>query len=126
MPNPTITNRALVSRNAQVAFKSQTVIDGTVIAADGVLKRGQLLVKNSSGTKWHPFVIGDVPLQPGKVRILEDDQQVVAGQDKPCSAFIEGFFIQSDIVQPSTALLASHLIAAAGFLLIEADEIRLK
>jgi hypothetical protein len=129
MANPIITNVGLVSRNDRAAFKSACVIDGASITADGVLKRGTVLVKNTSGatSKWHAFASGNVLAADG-VRILEDDLKVVAGQDGFAAGYLEGFFTLSAIVDANSAsgLVAGDLTVAAGFHVIEADEVRLK
>lgn len=129
MGNPIITNVGIVSRNDRAAFKSACIIDGASIAADGVIKRGTVLVKNTQGAtnKWHAYVSGDM-LVADQARILEDEVKVVAGHDAFVAAYIEGFFVISAIVDANSAsgLVAGDLTLAAGFHVIEADEVRLK
>ena len=129
MANPVITNVGLVSRNDRAAFVSACIIDGASITADGVVKRGALLVKNTSGalTKWHVYASGDALVADG-VRILQDDAKVVAAQDAFAAGYLEGFFVLSALIDANSAasLVAGDLTLAAGFHMIEADEVRLK
>ena len=130
MTNPTIQNVGLVSRNDRFAVVSHCVVDGASIAADGVLLRGTVLVKNTSGatTKWHPYVHDTDTVALDQTRILQDDTKVQAAQDAFVAAYLEGFFTLSSIVDANSAngLLASDLLLAAGFHQIEVDEVRLK
>ena len=127
MANPIITNVGLVSRNEQLCVASKVVLDGADIAADGVMLRGALLFKKGNG-KWRQALHADTLVADG-VRLLQDDVKVVAGQDAFGSAYLEGFFKKSAILdaQPaSAAIVAGDLTTTAGFHLIETDEYRLK
>jgi hypothetical protein len=127
MSNPTISNSALVSRERGLAVAVPVIIDGTTISADGVLKRGTVLVK--SGTKYHVFVHGTDTLALDGVAILQDDVKVLAGIDIVSqSAFYEGFFLTAALLDANSAggLVLADLTLAAGFHVVNASEIRLK
>lgn len=128
MSNPVITNVGLVSRNDQLAVLSSCIVDGSGYAADAVIPRGALLVKNTSGAlnKWHVFVHGTDVLAADGVRIAQDSIKVLALQDSFAAAYLEGFFKLSDILDANPGALAGDLTVAAGFHLIETDEVRLK
>jgi hypothetical protein len=126
MANPIITNVGLVSRFAHLALASKVVLDGADISADGFLPRGAVLFKKGNG-KWRQALNADTLAADG-VRILEDEVKVSAGQDAFGAAYFEGFFKLSSILDANSgaAIVAGNLTAAAGFHLIEADELRLK
>lgn len=128
MANPIITNVGLVSRNDLLAVVSHVIIDGAQISADGFLPRGTLLVKNTSGAagKWHAFVHGTDVLAADGARILQDGVKVAAGADAFAAAYLEGFFSLSSLIDANSGLVAGDLTVAAGFHLVEANEIRLK
>lgn len=125
MSNPIITNVGVVSRFDRMALASQVVVNGSTISADGVLARGTVLVKEGGG-KYHAFVHGTDTLAADGVRILQDDLKVVAATDAFGAAYFEGFFKLSSLIDVNSGLVAGDLTTAAGFHLIESDEIRLK
>jgi hypothetical protein len=124
--NPIITNVAVVTRFYELALASHCTIDGATIAADGNLIRGTLLVRSTVGGKFHAYVHGVDTMTLGNVRILKDDQKVVAGQDAFAAGLFKGFFKVSALIDSNPGLLAADLLAAAGFQVLESDEIELK
>lgn len=126
MANPVITNVAVVSRFAELAPASHCVIDGASIAADGSLPRGTVLVRASVGAKWHAYVHGTDVVSLGNVRILQDDKKTVAGADQFAAAHFKGFFKLSALLDSNPGLVAADLLAAAGWQVLESDEIELK
>lgn len=126
MANPVITNVAVVSRFADRAPSSHCVIDGTTILADGSLPRGSVLVRSSVGGKWHLYVHGTDVVSLGNVRVLQDDKKVVAGLDQMAAAHFKGYFKLSALIDSNPGLVAGDLLLAAGFQLLETDEIELK
>jgi hypothetical protein len=90
------------------------------------MPRGTVLVK--SGSKWHAFVHGTDTLAADQVRILQDELKVQAGVDAFGVGYLEGFFKLSAILDANSAgaLVSGDLTTAAGFHVVEADEIRLK
>jgi hypothetical protein len=125
--NPVITNVAIVSRFDDKALASKCIIDGAGIAADGIIPRGALLVKQSSNGKYHVYVHGTDTMALGAVRIAMDEIKVVAGQDAFAAAFFKGYFVMSAILDANTAggLVSGDMVAACGFRMIETDEIEL-
>lgn len=126
MANPVITNVAVVSRFYELALASHCTIDGATISADGVLLRGSVLVRSSVAGKWHQYVHGTDSMTLGNVRILKDDQKVIAGQDAFAAAHFKGMFKLSALVDVNPGLVAGDLSAAAGWQVLESDEIELK
>jgi hypothetical protein len=126
MANPTITNVAVVSRFYDLALASHCVIDGATISADGSMIRGTLLVRSAVSGKWHQYVHGTDVMSLGNVRVLKDDQKVIAGQDAFAAGMFKGMFKLSALVDVNPGLVAGDLLAAAGFQVLESDEIELK
>jgi hypothetical protein len=127
MANPVITSTGLVTRFMTLALQSRVILDGADIAADGIMKRGTLVIKKVNG-KWRQMLHADA-LVVDQVRILQDEVTVEAGKDAFTAAFFKGFFALSTILtaQPAAAaIVAGDLTLAAGFHLIETDEIELK
>jgi hypothetical protein len=124
--NPIITNVAVVSREAQAAIASHCTVDGATIPADAALLRGTLLVRSAVGGKFHVFVHGTDVLAADMVRILKDDKRLSAGLDAMAAAYVEGFFKLSALLDANPGLVAADLTVAAGFHMIEVDEVRLK
>jgi len=114
---PTIQNQGLVSRESQTAIPVGGVIDGTTVAANGMVLRGMVLVFSSSNNKYHQYVHGTDVLAKGNFLIAQDNIKVVAGVDMPFSGYREGFFLLSDILDANSnnALVAADLLAVAGF-----------
>lgn len=125
MANPIITNEALVSRHGQFALADKAIIDGLDISADGVIKKGTLLVPGTTAGKWKPWVDGGAALALGQVRVVQDEIKVVAGQDAFAAPFFCGFFKRSTLMGANSGLVDADLTAAAGFVQINADEYRL-
>lgn len=126
MANPIITNVAVVNRFYDLALASHCTIDGATIAADGVLLRGTILVRSTVGGKFHAYVHGTDVVSLGNVRILKDDQKVVASQDAFAAGHFKGFFKFSALVDSNSGLVLGDLLPAAGFQQLESDEIELK
>lgn len=126
MANPIITNVAVVSRFYDLALASHCTIDGATIPADGVLLRGTVLVRSAVAGKWHAYVHGTDVVSLGNVRILKDDQKVVAAQDAFAAAHYKGLLKLSALVDVNPGLVLADLLPAAGFQQLESDEIELK
>lgn len=125
MSNPVITNIGLVSRFSELAKASKMVLDGTDISADGVIPRGTLMFKKGN-SKWRVALHTDT-LVAGGVRIMQDDCKVVAAVDAFAAGYFMGFFKKQQLLDVNSggSIVIGDLSAAAGFLLIESDEIRL-
>jgi hypothetical protein len=121
--NPTIVNTALTSRRPDLAVGVPGVIDGSTVAADGVVLRGTILVWSSSNNKYHTWVHGtDSALAKGTFLIAQDQIMVKAGVDQGFSGFREAFLLASDLLDANSAngVVSGDLTTAAGFYPINA------
>jgi hypothetical protein len=121
-----IQNVALVTRYDQLAVPLSVLVDGATFTADGVLQRGTLLVLNAGSGKWHPAVHGTDTIVADQVRIMQDDMKVASGVDLMCSAYSEGFFRLSSLVDANPGLVIGDIPASVGFHPAGSDEVRLK
>jgi hypothetical protein len=124
MGNPIINNVAIITRFDRLALASALIVDGATISVDGVIRRGAVLVKSSG--KWHQYVHGTDVVAVDAVRILQDDVKVVAGVDAYGVGYFEGFFSVLALKDATAGLVDADLLLAAGFHVIETDEVRLK
>lgn len=115
--NPVIRNVGLVSRESQLAIPVSGVVDGSDVAADGVVLRGTILVYNGTSKKYHAMVHGTDTLAKNGFLILQNDLKVFASTDAPFSGYREGFFLISDLLDANSAgsVVVGDLTTTAGF-----------
>lgn len=120
--NPVVKHVSLVSRFAAFALSSKCVLDGALIAADGEIPVGAILVKQGNG-KYKRWVTGDPALVAGSYRLCTQEIKVEAAKDAIVAGYFKGFFNLPDVLAANTGAVVGTLVGAA---VIEADEIELK
>ena len=123
--NPQIKNVALTSRYQDFALRSGCVLDGALIAADGIIPRGAILVKQAGG-KYKRWVTGDAPLVAGSYRLAMDEVKVEATKDAFVSGYFKGFFHLSDIIDANPSAVQATLVGAVVIETSPSIEIEIK